>query len=88
VSPSQAAGSNISKSKPLPRPTPPAVLAAVNAANNTSNAFSPRPAAGLTKKKIGIAKFDLPAWEHSVMSEVLKITLDVGSMHRLLTIWH
>lgn len=57
----------------MPRPTP----AAVNAASNTANP-SPRPAAGLTKKKVTLLKFDLPAWEHRVLGEVLKITLDVS----------
>jgi hypothetical protein len=57
------------------------LAAAVNAANNAA----PRPAAGLTKKKAAVPKFDLPGWEHTVLSEVLKITLDVRSIYRMLS---
>ncbi|KAH9480417.1 Ubiquitin conjugation factor E4 [Psilocybe cubensis] len=55
------------KPKPIPRPSP--------AATTASPPPAPRPASGLAKKKPQVPKFDLPAWEHITLQNVLKVTL-------------
>lgn len=66
------------KPKPIPRPTSASVLAAaVSGASNAFNPKTPRPAAGLAKRKPIVVKFNLQSWEHETLLEVLKVTLDV-----------